>query len=168
MICTLSCAHWQQASKGFQPCSVLSLFGKIEINVPINTVIIIEMSETLVLYVTSWTEWIFLYHSHQPLASYCVSTRLVKWPMETARSEKKVNIVCLLLQSQQSSKVSRVQLLDNCSRVQLDNCSTVQLLDNWLGGLNYALIAINRARDIHEDMLVTASLSFLPATFTTA
>ena len=40
MICTLSSAHWQQASK-YQPCGASSRLGKIEINAPINIIIII-------------------------------------------------------------------------------------------------------------------------------
>ena len=40
MICTSSSARWQQASKR-QPCGALNIFGKVEINAPINIVIII-------------------------------------------------------------------------------------------------------------------------------
>ena len=41
MICTLSSGtHWQQASK-FSACGTLSSFGKIEVNAPINGVLII-------------------------------------------------------------------------------------------------------------------------------
>ena len=38
MMCTLSSAHWQQASKLSSPCGALSRFEKIEINAPINTI----------------------------------------------------------------------------------------------------------------------------------
>ena len=48
MICTLSSAHSQQASK-LQPCSSFSLFGKIEINAPINVVIIIIIIDLLLV-----------------------------------------------------------------------------------------------------------------------
>ena len=48
-ICTLSSAHWQQASKRVQPCGALSWFGKIEINAPINTIIIITIIIIIIL-----------------------------------------------------------------------------------------------------------------------
>ena len=38
MICTLSSAHWQQASKLSSPCGALSRFETTEINAPINTI----------------------------------------------------------------------------------------------------------------------------------
>ena len=38
MICTLSSAHWQQASKLSSPCGALSRFEKIEITAPINAI----------------------------------------------------------------------------------------------------------------------------------
>ena len=41
MICTLSSAHWQQASKHLA-CGALNWFGMIEINAPITIVIIIN------------------------------------------------------------------------------------------------------------------------------
>ena len=42
VICTLRDAHWQHLKlHSVQPCSALNWFGKIEINAPINIIIII-------------------------------------------------------------------------------------------------------------------------------
>ena len=53
MICTLSSAHWQQASK-HSACSALSRFGKIEINAPINRIIRLMMIIRLMSEVKCW------------------------------------------------------------------------------------------------------------------
>ena len=49
MTCTLSSAHWQQASKSFQPCGALSRFGKIEINALINTIILMIINVKIII-----------------------------------------------------------------------------------------------------------------------
>ena len=49
MICTLSSAHWQQASK-IQPCGALNYFGKIEINAPNSIMIIIIVISSFFLF----------------------------------------------------------------------------------------------------------------------
>ena len=45
--------HWQEASQSFHPCGASSLFGKIEIKAPIDTIIIVLVLFWLCLLIPS-------------------------------------------------------------------------------------------------------------------